>query len=110
MIYLFKMEKGFFKLCKQWIGDTGLSEAVDFLHQDVGPCVREPQSHQTTTHQHGGCQQDWDGFSNTDQRAKDQVPQHCCQLTQGVTEAEASPSEHKKETKRVAFLYVALTV
>lgn len=74
-----------------------MSGAVDFLHQDIGSCVREPESHQTTTHQHRGCQQNWDAFSNTDQRAKDQVPQHRCQLTQGVTEAKASPSECKKE-------------
>lgn len=73
-----------------------MSEAVDFLHQDIGPCVREPQSYQTSTHQNRGCQQDRDGFSDTDQRAKDQVPQHCCQLTQGITEAKACPSEGKK--------------
>lgn len=80
-----------------------MSEAVDFLHQDIGPCVWESESHQATTHQHRRCQEDWDDFTNTDQRAKDKVPQHCCQLTQGVTEAKASPSVSKKESKALTF-------
>lgn len=83
-----------------WAPD--MSEAVDFLHQDVWPCIREPESHQTTTHQHRWCQEDRDDFSNTDQRAKDQVPQHCCELTQSVTEAEAGSSVINKESKALS--------
>lgn len=95
----FRNEKECLVECKCEYKTRRLSGAVDLLHQDIGPCVGKPQSYQTSTHQHRGCQQDRDGFSNTDQGAKDQVPQHCCQLTQGVTEAEASPSERKKESK-----------
>lgn len=59
------------------------------LHEDVGPRVWQSESHQAATDQHRRRQQDGNSFGDANQRAKDQVAQHSCQLAQGVAEAKA---------------------
>lgn len=39
-------------------------------HQNLGSCVRQAQPHQSSTHEHGGSQQDGDCFGDADQGAK----------------------------------------
>lgn len=69
------------------------------LHEDIGSCVWQTEPHQTAANQHGRCQQDGDGLCDANQRAKDQVAQHRCQFTHGVTEAKACAPENQKNTE-----------
>lgn len=67
------------------------------LHEDVGSGVWQPQPHQAPTHQHGGGQQDGDGFGDAHEWPENQVPKHCCKLTQRITESESScPTTHNE--------------
>ena len=59
------------------------------LHQDLGSCVRQAQPHESSTHQHGGGQQDGDSFGDADQGAKYQVSQDGRCFAQCVQEAKA---------------------
>lgn len=75
-------------------------------HEHVGPRVRQPQPHQATADQHGRRQQDGNSLSDADQRAKDQVSQHGCQLTDGITEAEArAPANKRRAVINTMYLY-----
>ena len=69
-------------------GNTGWM-AVFPLHQDLGSCVRQPQPHESSTHQHGGGQQDGDSFGDADQGTKYQVSQDGRCFAQCVQEAKA---------------------
>lgn len=40
------------------------------LHQNLGSRVGQAQPHESSTHKHGGSQQDGDRFGNADQGAK----------------------------------------
>lgn len=74
------------------------------LHKDVSPGVRQPQTHQASPDQHRWGHEDGDGLGDANKRAKNQVPQHCSQLTQSVAEAKAcSPGKKKIQGIKEAY-------
>lgn len=72
------------------------------LHEDIGPRVWQSQPHQAATHQHRRGQQDGNRFGDANQRAKDQVAQHGCQLAQGIAEAKAGAPGNDRRRKNTA--------
>lgn len=49
-------------------GEKGMAFVTS--HQNLGSCVRQAQPHESSTHEHGGSQQDGDCFGDADQGAK----------------------------------------
>lgn len=70
------------------------------LHKYIRHGVGQPQADQASTDQHRRGHEDGDSFRNADKRPKDQVSQHCGQLTQSVAEPKARSSEGQRQRSR----------
>lgn len=70
------------------------------LHEDIRHGVRQPESNQASSDEHRWGQEDGDSLRDANKRPKNQVPQHCRQLTQSVAETKACSSGDRKIKRR----------